>query len=227
VELDGIAFDAFGTLFDLSALRTRTRQAAGHEGDELFAAFKDRLIPWTWHVTSSGDYEPFPQLAAEAVQAAAREAGLRLELSRAEWVVEGMKELPVFDDVKPGLQKLGDARVPLAVLSNGTAEGIDALIEHNDLGGVFDHALVADSVKRFKPAREVYALAVDAFGGSAERVMLVSGHEWDVAGASRAGLKTAWLARGESFTPVLDVQADVQAEDLRELADRLSSEMAR
>src|SRR3954451_19515461 len=101
-----IVFDAFGTLFDLSALRTRTRQAAGHEGDELFAAFKDRLIPWTWHITASGDYEPFPELAAEAVQAAAYEAGLRLELSRAEWVVEGFKELPAFDDVRPGLEQL-------------------------------------------------------------------------------------------------------------------------
>ena len=32
-QLNGIAFDAFGTLFDLNALRTRTRQAGGHEGD--------------------------------------------------------------------------------------------------------------------------------------------------------------------------------------------------
>jgi 2-haloacid dehalogenase len=223
VDLDGIAFDAFGTLFDLSALRTRTRQAAGHEGDELFAAFRDRLIPWTWHITASGDYEPFPELAAEAVQAAAYEAGLRLELSRAEWVVEGLKELPAFDDVRPGLEQLKKARIPLAVLSNGTAEGVEALIEHNDLQGVFDHALVADSVRRFKPAREVYALATDAFRAPAERVMLVSGHEWDVAGASRAGLRTGWLARGEKYTPVLGEQADVEAEDLRELGARLSA----
>jgi 2-haloacid dehalogenase len=170
VDLGGIAFDAFGTLFDLSALRTRTRQAAGHEGDELFAAFKDRMIPWTWHMTASGDYRPFPELAAVAVQAAAYEAGLRLELSRAEWVVEGLKELPAFDDVRPGLDQLKQAGIPLAVLSNGTAEGVDALIEHNGLQGVFAHALVADSVKRFKPAREVYALAVDAFGVPADRV---------------------------------------------------------
>jgi len=222
VDLGGIAFDAFGTLFDLSALRTRTRQAAGHEGDELFAAFKERLIPWTWHITASGDYEPFPELAAEAVQAAAYEAGLRLELARAEWVVEGLKELPAFDDVRPGLEQLKQARIPLAVLSNGTAEGVDALIEHNDLQGVFDHALVADSVRRFKPAREVYALAVDAFGVPADRVMLVSGHEWDVAGASRAGLRTGWLARGEKFTTVLGERADVEAEDMRELGARLS-----
>ena len=222
MDLGGIAFDAFGTLFDLSALRTRTRQAAGHEGDELFAAFKDRLIPWTWHVTASGDYEPFPELAAEAVQAAAYEAGLRLELSRAEWVVAGLKELPAFDDVRPGLEQLKQAGIPLAVLSNGTAEGIDALIEHNDLQGVFAHTLVADSVRRFKPAREVYALAVDAFGVPAERVMLVSGHEWDVAGASRAGLRTGWIARGEKFTSVLGESADLEAEDLRELGARLS-----
>ena len=222
MDLGGIAFDAFGTLFDVSALRTRTRQAAGHEGDELFAAFKDRLIPWTWHITASGDYQPFPELAAEAVQAAAYEAGLRLELSRAEWVVEGLKELPAFDDVRPGLEQLKQAGLPLAVLSNGTTEGAEALIEHNDLQGLFAHVLVADSVKRFKPAREVYALAVDAFGVPAERVMLVSGHEWDVAGASRAGLRTGWIARGEKFTAVLDERADLEAEDLRELGARLS-----
>ena len=221
-DLAGIAFDAFGTLFDLTALRVRTRQAAGHEGDELFAAFKERLIPWTWHVTASGDYEPLAELAAEAVQAAARAAGLRLERSRAEWVVEGMKELPAFDDVRAGLERLHEAGIPLAVLSNGTASGIQSILAHNGLDGVFAHVLVADSVKRFKPAREVYALAVDAFGGPPERVMLVSGHEWDVAGAARAGLRTAWLARGEKFTPVLDVQADLDAEDLRELAARLA-----
>jgi 2-haloacid dehalogenase len=221
-QLNGIAFDAFGTLFDLNALRVRTRQAGGHEGDELFAAFKTRLIPWTWHLTASGGYMPFPELAAHAVQAAAHEAGLRLELSRAEWVVEGMKELPVFDDVPPGLARLNEAGVPLAVLSNGTAEGIAALIEHNGLGGVFAHTLVADSVKRFKPAREVYALAVDALGGQADRVMLVSGHEWDVAGAEHAGLRTGWLARGEAFAPTLGAHPDVQADDLEELAAQLA-----
>ena len=223
MEPAGIAFDAFGTLFDLSALRTRTRQAGGHEGDELFASFKERLIPWSWHLTASGDYEPMPELAAKAIQAAARAAGLRLERSRADWIVDGMGELPVFDDVRPGLDRLRELRIPLAILSNGTADGMQALVDHNDLQGVFEHVLVADSVGRFKPAREVYALATSAFGAPADRVLLVSGHEWDVAGASRAGLRTAWLARGERFAPTLGEDPDMQAEDLPELAERLSS----
>jgi 2-haloacid dehalogenase len=222
VKLDGIAFDAFGTLFDLSALRIRTRQAASHEGDELFASLKDRLIPWTWHLTASGDYRPFPELASLAVQAAGREAGLRLERSRSDWIVEGMKELPVFDDVHRGLERLTKQRIPLAILSNGTQDVMGALLAHNGLEGVFEHVLVADSVKRFKPAREVYALAPAAFEAPADRVMLVTGHEWDVAGAARAGLRTGWLARGERFTPVLGQEADLEAPDLPGLADQIA-----
>jgi 2-haloacid dehalogenase len=223
MNLAGIAFDAFGTLFDLSALRTRTRQAAGHEGDELFAAFKTRLIPWTWHATAAGAYLPMPQLAAEAVQGAAREAGFPLERSRADWIVEGLLELPLFDDARRGLDKLRDSRIPLAILSNGTAEGIQAIVDHNDLGGTFAHLLVADSVKRFKPAPEVYALATEAFGAPADQVMLVTGHEWDVAGAAAAGLKTGWIARGERLAPVRGVMPDVEAPDLSALADRLAT----
>jgi 2-haloacid dehalogenase len=222
MRIAGIAFDALGTLFDLSALRIRTRQAGGHEGDELFAAFKERLIPWTWHLTASGDYKPLPNLAAEAVMAAARAAGLRLERSRADWIVAGLRELPAFDDVRPGLTQLRELRIPLAVLSNGTADGIGALVAHNELGGVFDHLLVADSVERFKPAREVYALATAAFGAPAGDVLLVSGHEWDVAGAGRAGLSTAWIARGERFAPTLGEHPDIEAQDLPDLATRLA-----
>jgi 2-haloacid dehalogenase len=222
VELAGIAFDAFGTLFDLSALRTRTRAAAGHEGDELFAAFRNRLIPWTWHATAADDYEPFPSLAAVALQGAALDAGFPLERSRADWIVEGLRELPVFEDVQPGLERLAGLGLPLAVLSNGTLAGIEALVAHNGLEGRFRHLIVADAVRSFKPAAAVYDQAPRAFGVTPERVMLVSGHEWDVAGAGRFGMSTAWIARGERFAPVRGVEPDVFADDLVDLADKLA-----
>jgi 2-haloacid dehalogenase len=152
------------------------------------------------------------------LKAAAREHGFRLERAAADWIVEGMRELPVFDDVPAGLQSLRALGIPLAVLSNGTKEGVDALVAHNGLEGTFEHVLVADSVRRFKPAREVYALATGAFGAPPGRIMLVSGHEWDVAGAARAGLMTGWLGRGERFAPTLGVDPDVEARDLPELA---------
>lgn len=213
-----IVFDAFGTLFDLSALRTRTRQAASHEGDELFASFKTRLIPWTWHVTSTGAYEPFPAVAAKAIMGAAREAHFPIERATADWIVEGLRELPAFDDVEPGLQQLADAGFPLAVLSNGTEDGVRAVVANAGLTDRFAHLLVADSVRRFKPAAEVYALATSAFDVPAGEILFVSGHEWDVAGAAVAGMQTAWLARGETCAPMLGHEPGIEAADLPDLA---------
>jgi 2-haloacid dehalogenase len=217
-----MVFDAFGTLFDLSALRTRTREAASHEGDELFEAFKTRLIPWTWHVTASGDYEPFPVIAAKAIIGAAREAGFPIERPTADWIVEGLRELPPFDDVEPGLRRLRDAGIPLAVLSNGTADGLEAVVTGAGLRDHFEHLLVADSVRRFKPAREVYALAPAALGVPAGEILFVSGHEWDVAGAAAAGMQTAWLARGETCAPMMGREPGIQAEDLPDLARQVA-----
>jgi 2-haloacid dehalogenase len=213
-----IVFDAFGTLFDLSALRTRTRQAASHEGDELFAAFKTRLIPWTWHLTASGNYEPFPAVAAKAIMGAAREARFPIERATADWIVEGLRELPAFDDVEPGLQQLADAEIPLGVLSNATADGIAAVVEHASLTSRFAHLLSVDSVAKFKPARETYALAGPAFQRPLAEILFVTGHEWDVAGAQAAGMQTAWLARGEACAPMLGREPDVEAADLPDLA---------
>jgi 2-haloacid dehalogenase len=223
VELDGITFDAFGTLFDLNALRTRTRQAAGHEGDELFAAFKDRLIPWSWHATASGDYVAFPELAIEAVMAAARDAGFPLERSRAEWIVEGLKGLPAFEDVVPALEALADRGVPLAILTNGTEEGITALVENAGIRDRFAHLLTADTVRAYKPSKDVYALATEAFGAPADRIVLVSGHEWDLTGAAGAGLRTAWVARGERLAPVRLIEPEVVVDTLADLPGALAA----
>ena len=224
MTLSGIAFDAFGTLFDLGALRGRADEVADAAGAETFDAFAESLLPLTWHATAAGHYRPFPELAALALESAARERGVELGEGDAERIAEGLASLPAFAGADAVLAELG--HLPLAVLTNGTRGGIESLVGAAGIGGRFAHLLVADEVARFKPAPEVYALAVDAFGGRPESVLLVSGNEWDVAGAKLAGLRGAWIARGRPQTGFLGVHADVVAdrlEDLPEAVRRLES----
>jgi 2-haloacid dehalogenase len=198
---DAIAFDAFGTLFDLEALR-------GPLGDDVFEAFAARLVPWTWHATAAGAFKPFPEIAVAAAEAAgAADPGS---------IVEELVRLPAFPDVAPGLDAL--AGTPLAVLSNGTAEGLHELVSHAGLEDRFDHLLAADQVGRYKPAPELYALAPRAFGAPAGRVLLVSSNEWDVTGAAQSGLRTAWLGRGRTPAWVLGVEADLVVDSIAGLA---------
>ena len=184
MDVDGIAFDAFGTLFDLG---------------ELEDAFRRTVVPWTWHVTASRRFRPLPEI----VEAAGIDP-------------ERVKSLPAYGDVAGGLDALRGT--PLAVLSNGTLEGITALVHDAGLADRFDHLLAADQVEAYKPAPAIYDLAADAFGCGPERVLLVSGNEWDVAGGAQAGLRTAWLARGREPSWVLGVEPDVVIQAIADLA---------
>jgi 2-haloacid dehalogenase len=204
MQPDAIAFDAFGTLFDLEALREPL-------GDEAFEAFAARLVPWTWHLTASGTYTPLPEVARIAAQAAGADDPAA--------VAARLSELPAFPDVRAGLDALPGRR--LAVLSNGTREGAAALVSRAGLAEYFEHLLTADQVERYKPARELYALAPRTFRTRADRVLMVSSNEWDVAGASQAGLLTAWLGRGREPSWVLGIEPDLVLGSLPDLAAAL------
>src|SRR3954451_20245784 len=199
MQPDAIAFDAFGTLFDLEALREPL-------GDELFEDFAKRLVPWTWHATAAGVYSPLPEIA--------RMAG-------GDEAAERLSALPAFADVRPGLDALGGRR-PLAILSNGTQEGARALVANAELSDRFEHILTADQVERFKPAPELYGMAPRAFQTRADRVLMVSSNEWDIAGASFAGLLTAWLGRGREPSWVMGCEPDLVLGSLTDLAAALT-----
>jgi 2-haloacid dehalogenase len=184
---DGIAFDAFGTLFDLGDLRQR---------------FAEWVLPWTWHLSASGDFRPLPEIAAAA--------GMD---------PERLKSLPAYPGVAEGLDALRGT--PLAVLSNGTRSGVEALVANAGLSDRFDHLLAADQVRRYKPAPEIYALAPRAFGTEPGRVLLVSGNEWDISGAAQFGLRTAWVARGREPDWVFDTRPDLVVQEITDLAGAL------
>jgi 2-haloacid dehalogenase len=204
-----IAFDAFGTLFDLEALRGPARDLAGERGDDLYDAFYARLQPWTWFATAAGAYRPFPELAGQALRSAAAAVGVEEDAGK---LAERLTTLPLFPETEPALDDLAGER--LAVLSNGTADGLDQLLSNAGVRQRFEHVLAADSVRRYKPAPEVYALAPKAFGVRPEDVVLVSGNDWDAAGAKLAGLRSAWVSRGRPLAPVLDTSPDYVVEDL-------------
>jgi 2-haloacid dehalogenase len=199
-----IAFDAFGTLFDVEALRE-------HTGDDLYDAFYARLQPWTWLATAADVYLPLPELAETAFESAGEELGIDVDAAA---LAGKLTELPLFPEVEEALSGL-DGR--LAVLSNGTADGLEQLLTNAGIRHCFRYVLVADSVARYKPAPEVYGLAPRAFGLHADEVTLVSGNSWDVAGAKLAGLRTIWVSRGRPAASVLGLSPDEIVDDLSAL----------
>jgi 2-haloacid dehalogenase len=201
-----LAFDAFGTLFDVEWLR-------GQTGDDLYEAFYARLQPWTWLATAGDLYLPLPEVAEQAFESAAVELGRDTDAAA---LARLLTELPLFPEVEEALEMLSGER--LAVLSNGTRDGLEQMLTRTGIRDRFEYVLVADEVKRYKPAPEVYALASRAFGLPADQITLVSGNSWDVAGAKLAGLRAVWVSRGRRSAPVLGIAPDQIVEDLSGVA---------
>jgi 2-haloacid dehalogenase len=220
MPVDAIAFDAFGTLFDLEGLRPGLRSEYGlADGDATLDGFVARLVPWMWHSSASDRFQHLPEVAAAAFNASAGAAGIMLEDGDAEEFASRLRSLPAFPDVAEGLDAL--ARWPLAILSNGTRDGVEALVGAADLSDRFTFLLAADQAGRYKPSPELYALAPRAFRTRKDRVLLVSSNEWDVAGAGQFGMRTAWLARGRAPSWVLGCEADYVVDALPDLAAML------
>ena len=116
------------------------------------------------------------------------------------------------------------AKRPVAALSNGNAD-LDAI----GLGRHFVFQLGARGHGAAKPAASIFLAACQRLGCAPHEVLHVGDHiEMDVLGASRAGLRTAWVHRDDArerqpHWPHADIVPDLIVPDLAALADRLDA----
>jgi len=99
-------------------------------------------------------------------------------------------------EVIPALEALNENFVVIAV-TNGNANLESIGIDH-----LFSDVVTAAMAGAAKPAREVFDMAVQVGGASAEQTLHVGDHPlFDVDGARGAGLRTAWVNRTASIWP--------------------------
>jgi len=155
-------------LFDLNG----TLLDPGEHADAIGAAVRLAMVH-----TLAGEFRPLAELVA-AVGGSVPE------------------EMAPFADVPPGLDALAAAGHRLAVVTNSARATGEGHLERAGLRGRFERVVGADEVGAYKPDRRVYAFALRALGAAPADAWLVAAHDWDVAGASVAGLRTVWVDRG-------------------------------
>jgi 2-haloacid dehalogenase len=109
----------------------------------------------------------------------------------------------------------------LATLTNSTAKVAEEQLANAGLIDYFDQVLSVDAVRQFKPATETYRMAAREIGVEASDLRLVAAHDWDVAGALRAGWAAAFVARPGMVLGPLSERPDIVGRDLREVVDQI------
>jgi 2-haloacid dehalogenase len=99
--------------------------------------------------------------------------------------------LATYPDVAKAFSSL--APVKKAILSNGSPDMLEPLVAHSGLA--LDAVLSVDELKVYKPAPQVYELAVRRLDVPKERIGFVSSNGWDALGAKSFGFTVFWVNR--------------------------------
>jgi 2-haloacid dehalogenase len=221
-----LVFDVFGTLVDWRSKIAQAFRESGLAGDpeELADAWRERLWPITAEVNQGKrPWGNFDELHLATLDEFLAERQLELPIEARRELVAAWHRLDPWPDVRDGLEALRRKRI-VGALSNGHVALLVDLARHGDLR--FDCLISAEMARVYKPAPEVYLTAARLLGLPAEEVMLVAAHPFDLKGARRAGLRTAFIDRplehGPGSPAREDPGADQSVADLHELAARLS-----
>ena len=227
VSIDGphvpmvILFDVNETLSNMSPIAGRFVDvgAPAHLAATWFAA----LLRDGFALTAAGGTAPFAQLGVGVLRASLGGLPLNRTVDEAiEHIMGGFDELTVHPDVLDGIPALAAMPTRLVTLSNGAATVAQRLFERAGIGEHFERLLSVEDAGIWKPAPGAYAYAAQQCGVEPIAMMLVAVHPWDIDGAARAGLRTAWINRTGGTYPDYFSAPTLEATSVRHLAKLLS-----
>lgn len=212
MPLEALVFDAYGTLFDVHSVAQRCESFFPGSGAQLSQLWRAKQLEYTWQRSLMRRYLPFSTVTREALAYACEALRLELTAERMEAVMSEYLRLALYPDVERNLSRLS---VKKAILSNGSPDLLDPLVKNSGLE--LDAVLSVDEIKVFKPAAQVYQLAVDRLRIPSGNIGFVSSNCWDALGAKSFGFTVYWINRQNAPLDRLGFQPDHIVRSLDEI----------
>jgi 2-haloacid dehalogenase len=205
-----IAFDAYGTLFDVYSMGELAEALFPGHGQSLALMWRDRQIEYTRLVTMSDPnprgsqyYLPFWDLTIRSLRYVCKRMDLNLLPEYEKKLMDQYAKLTAFDDSVSVLKAIKDKRLFTAILSNGSKEMLSTVVDSSGLKPYLDKVVTVEDVRLFKTAPQAYELLLKAFPVKKEEVLFVSSNAWDALAARWYGFDVFWVNRlGHPFEEI-------------------------
>jgi len=214
-DIRAVAFDAFGTLFDVRSVETAIDEEFPGHGAAVGERWRAKQLEYTWLRSLMDRYEDFWTVTGDALVVALRSADLPVDEDVRTRLLEASLHLEPFPEVVEALEALRPH--PLHVFSNGTPRMLETMVSNAGLGRFFDRLISVEEAGVYKPSPRCYALVTDMLALAPAQVLFVSANPWDAAGGKSFGFTTAWVRRGDAVMDELGAPPDVEVEGLADL----------
>ncbi len=221
-ELTGIkalAFDAYGTVFDVHSVVALAEQMFPGKGQALSQLWRAKQIEYMYLRTLMGRYVPHNENTEAALRYSLKFLQLPGGESERRKLMSAYESLTPFPDAAAALPQL--ASIKRSILSVGTPDLINALVRNSGLADQFDKLFSVDAVKVYKPHPQTYQMAIDHFGVERHEVGFVTSNFFDVAGARAFGFKVIWINRKADLPDELGLLPHVELRSIEQLTQVL------
>ncbi len=220
-----IVFDVNETLSDMSPMAERFADIGAPE--HLAKLWFAMLLRDGFALTAAGAQRPFAELGVAALRTVLHGVDLNQGLEAAiGHVMDGFAQLAVHADVPDGVRALRRSGRRLVTLTNGSTQVAERLFGAAGIREEFEALLSVEDAEAWKPARSAYEYAARTCRTELTDMLLVAVHPWDIDGAARAGMATAWLNRTGTPYPDVFTPPSLTAASLSGLAAQLDREGA-
>lgn len=207
-------FDAYGTLFDVSAAARHLDAELGDKWEPLAETWRTKQLQYTWLRSLMGRYADFHQVTRDALDYALAAVGLAGDAALAGRLMALYERLDAYPEVPDLLRALKEAGKKTAILSNGSPGMLRSAVEAAGISDLLDELLSVDTLQVYKPHPDVYALASGRFGVAPSEVAFFSSNGWDAAGAAAFGFRVVWVNRFGQAVERLPAGPEVEVNDL-------------
>ena len=214
-NIKAIIFDAYGTLFDVNSAAEKCKSKIGDKWESFANYWRTTQLEYTWLRSMMERHKDFWKITEDSLDKAMKV--FEIDASMKNELLDLYKILSPYPEVKDTLQKLKDKNYKLAILSNGTPELLDELVNSNNLKNLFDDIFSIEEVGIFKPSSKVYDIPIKKYNIKKNEVAFLSSNTWDVSGGGNYGYNSIWVNRNKNIFDNLDFKPIYEIDNLYEL----------
>jgi len=217
--IKAVFFDMNETLLNLSLLQ---EQFDKHFDDKYVLKYWFTKLLYSSTIMGIMDeYKNFGELADVALESLFFESNKTLTNKTKAEILGEFKKLPAYEDVQPAIKLLKDKDIRVIAVSNSSLTMIKEQLTNAGIINLFDSYYSVDDVKKYKPFKDIYLSVAKQEGLKTDNIVMVATHDWDLFGAKKAGLRTAYIKRKDVMYHPYYLQPDFKDSNLPNLIQQL------
>ena len=217
MKTKAVVFDAYGTLFDVNSAAKRCKDKIGAKWETFANFWRTTQLEYTWLRSLMKRHKNFWDITEDSLDKSMKVFNINKNMKNE--LLSLYKILSPYPEVKGVLEDLKKKNFKLAILSNGTLDLLNELVESNKLNNLFDDLFSIEEVKIYKPDPRVYELPIKKYKIKSDEITFLSANTWDVSGGGNFGYNSIWVNRHNSVFDILDFQPKNEISNLTQLLD--------